>query len=276
MKPRPRRVRAGRSVQETDMYLAAPGGLFTGSFQIDEQAGKTRPRTGPYVLDHGRSTHRRFPVSHRFPLYLVITLAAAAAALLKGPRQPLRPSSPQDGVGPLIRRRYWVELTGSGRPAGEVARHWRTHLADHAPKGLIWFRGLDHPIPPVGQGDRLWLRIFLIRRGRVVVEHVGPLGFRVRTLRLHPEAGTTDFRVFPGATPGDLTLQIESLLRSNSTFDLLAYVLGVHAAQRLSWQRMLESVARYAGGRVVSQGTETLETPALRHSVHLPGQPEQP
>ena len=38
------------------------------------------------------------------------------------PEQPLRPSSPQDGVGPLIRRRYWVELTGAARPAAPAAR----------------------------------------------------------------------------------------------------------------------------------------------------------
>ncbi|CAM4033589.1 hypothetical protein [Deinococcus frigens] len=212
-------------------------------------------------------------MSHRVPLLLAFPILAAAAVLLKGPPDPLRPSTPQDGVGPLTRRRYWVEIVGPTHAAEEIAEHWRNHLPDHAPKGLIWFRGLDHPVPPVRQGDRLWIRLFLIRRGRVMIEHVDPLGFRARTLRLHPEAGTTDFRVYPGENPGEMTLQIESLLRSSSRVDRLAYILGIHAAQSRSWELTLMSVARYAGGRVVNHGTESLEMPMLEHTHHLTESP---
>lgn len=207
-------------------------------------------------------------MSYRVPFLLALPLLSAAAMVLKGPPDPLRPSTAEDGVGPLTRRRYWVEVVASGRTAEDIAEHWRNHLPDHVPKGLIWFRGLDHPVPPVRQGDRLWIRIFLIRRGRVLIEHVDALGFRARTLRLHPEAGTTDFRVFPGDKPGELKLQIESLLRSNSRFDRLMYVLGIHAAQSRSWHLMLRSVAQYAGGQTVNHGTESLETPGVAHSFH--------
>ncbi|CAM4384430.1 DUF1990 family protein [Deinococcus marmoris] len=213
-------------------------------------------------------------MSYRFPLLLALPVLAAAV-VLKGPSDPLRPSTPQDGVGPLTRRRYWVEIEGSTHPAERIAEHWRNHLPQHAPKWLTWFRGLDHPVPPVRQGDRLWILMFLIRRGRVIIEHVDPLGFRARTLRLHPEAGTTDFRVYPGAQTGGMILQIESLLRSSSHFDRLAYLLGIHAVQRQNWHLTLTSVARYAGGRVVDRGTESLETPRLEHTYHLPEQPSE-
>lgn len=192
----------------------------------------------------------------------------AAFILLKQPCHPLEPSTPQDGVGPLTRRRYWAELEGTARSGESIAEHWRNHLPQHAPKLLTWFRGLDHPVPPIERGDRLWIRMFLIRRGRLVVEHIDPLGFRVRTLRLHPESGTTDFRVYPATTSGRMILQIESLLRSSSHFDRLAYILGIHAAQSWNWHLMLASVARYAGGRIVDHGTESLETPGLRHTFH--------
>lgn len=211
-------------------------------------------------------------MSPRFPLLWMLPVLTAAL-ILKGPRDPLRPSTPQDGVGPLTRRRYWLELEGVTLGAEETAEHWRNHLFEHAPKLLAWFRGLDHPVPPVRQGTRLWILMFLIRRGRVVIEHVGPLGFRAQTLRLHPEAGTTDFRVFPGEQPGQMRLQIESLFRSRSRFDRLAYLLGVHAAQRRTWELTLLSVARHAGGRSVNHGTETLETPGVQHTVWLPGWP---
>lgn len=198
-------------------------------------------------------------MSYRSSLLWALSILAAAI-VFRGPADPLRPSTPQDGVGPLTRRRYWLEIEGPTHTAEDIAEHWRNHLPAHAPKWLAWFRGLDYPVPPVRRGDRLWILMFLVRRGRVVIEHVDSLGFRARTLRLHPEAGTTDFRVSPGTAPGAMVLQIESLMRSNSHFDRLAYILGVHAAQRRTWELTLISVARYAGGRIVHRGTETLET----------------
>lgn len=212
----------------------------------------------------------------RLPRLLALPALALAAYVLKGPADPLRPSGPEDGVGPITRRRYWVEVEGATRTPQEVAEHWRNHLPEHAPKWLAWFRGLDHPVPPVNRGDRLWIRMLLIRRGYVVVEHVDPLGFRVRTLRLHPDAGTSDFRVYPGEEPGRMILQIESLLRTNSHFDRLAYIFGVHAAQRRNWELTLTSVARYAGGRIVNRGHESLEMPQLAHSYTLPEVPDAP
>lgn len=212
----------------------------------------------------------------RLPRLLALPALALVAYALKGPPDPLRPSGPEDGVGPLTRRRYWVEVEGATRTPEEVADHWRNHLPDHAPKWLAWFRGLDHPVPPVNRGDRLGIRMLLIRRGYVVVEHIDPLGFRVRTLRLHPDAGTSDFRVYPQEEPGHLVLQIESLLRTNSQFDRLAYIFGVHAAQRRNWELTLTSVAGYSGGRIVSRGHESLEMPQVAHSYTLPELPEAP
>ncbi|MFC4454775.1 DUF1990 family protein [Deinococcus sonorensis] len=200
--------------------------------------------------------------------------AALTVLIVKGPADPLRPSTPEDGVGPLTRRRYWVDIEGATRAPEDVATEWRDHLADHAPKWLAWFRGLDHPVPPVRQGDRLWIQMVGVRRGRVVIEHVDALGFRARTLRLHPDAGTSDFRVYPGEQPGRMVLQVESLMRTNSAFDRLAYILGVHAAQRRCWELTLTSVARFAGGRIESRGHESLEMPHMAHSYTLPDLPD--
>jgi len=99
---------------------------------------------------------------------------------------------------------------------------------------------------------------------------VDPLGFRVRTLRLHPDAGTSDFRVYPGEKPGQMILQIESLLRSNSPFDRLAYIFGAHAAQRRNWELTLISVAKYTGGEIITRGHESLEMSQLAHSFSMP------
>ncbi len=188
----------------------------------------------------------------------------------------MRPSGPQDGVGPLTRRRYWVDVEDARRSPEEIAAHWRDHLPQHAPRWLAWFRPMRAGATDVRRGDLLRIRMLLVRRGFVVIEHVDELGFRARTLRLHPDAGTSDFRVYPGAAPGRLTLQIESLLRVNSQFDRLAYIFGVHAAQRRNWELTLTSVARYSGGRIVSRGHESLEMPSLAHSYSPPEPPEVP
>jgi hypothetical protein len=207
---------------------------------------------------------------------LALPALALAAYALRGPSDPLRPSTPEDGVGPLTRRRYWVEVEAAVHTPEEIAAHWRDHLPDHAPRWLAWFRGLDHPVPPVRQGDRLWILLLGIRRARVVIEHVDALGFRARTLRLHPDAGTSDFRVYPGDVPGRMIFQIESLLRTNSQFDRLAYIFGVHAAQRRNWELTLTSVARFSGGHILNRGHESLEMPQLAHSFTLPELPEVP
>lgn len=113
----------------------------------------------------------------------------------------------------------------------------------------------------------------LLRRGRVVVEQVDALGFQVRTLRLHPDAGTSAFRVQLGREPGGVTLQVESVVRARSRFNRLAYLLGIHIAQRRTWELTLASVARVTGGRVVGQGHESLELPLLIPTDRLPEMP---
>lgn len=82
-------------------------------------------------------------------------LVVALALLLKGPADPLRPLTLADGVGPVTRRRYWLEIEGAECSPEEVARYWRKRFPQHAPKWLAWFWGLDHPVPSLEQGDCL-------------------------------------------------------------------------------------------------------------------------
>ncbi|MFB9991035.1 DUF1990 family protein [Deinococcus oregonensis] len=194
---------------------------------------------------------------------LALPALALTALILRGPPDPLRPSTPEDGVGPLTRRRYWAEVEGATRTPQEIAADWRHHLPQHSPKALAWFRGLDHAAPPIEQGDRLWILLLGLRRARVVIEHVDDLGFRARTLRLHPDAGTSEFRVLPGKRAGHLVLQVESIMRTHSHFDRIAYVMGVHAAQRTAWERVLDSVAAFSGGHLTNRGHESVELPML-------------
>ncbi|UQN10039.1 DUF1990 family protein [Deinococcus sp. QL22] len=194
---------------------------------------------------------------------LALPALALTASILRGPPSPLRPTTSADGVGPLTRRRYWAEVEGATRTPQDIATDWRNRLPQHSPKAMAWFRGLDHPVPPIAQGDRLWILLLGTRRARVVIEHVDDMGFRARTLRLHPDAGTSEFRVLPGHRAGHLVLQVESVMRTNSRFDRIAYILGVHAAQRMTWERVLDSVAAYSGGQIMNRGHETVELPML-------------
>ncbi|THF71657.1 DUF1990 family protein [Deinococcus sp. Arct2-2] len=196
---------------------------------------------------------------------LALPALALTAFIVRGPPDPLRPSTPADGVGPLTRRRYWAEVEGATRTPQDMAADWRSRLPQHAPKALAWFRGLDHAAPPIAQGDRLWILLLGTRRARVIIEHVDDLGFRARTLRLHPDAGTSEFRVLPGSQAGRMVVQVESVMRTHSRFDRVAYILGVHAAQRITWERVLDSVVAYSGGRIVNRGHESVELPMLPH-----------
>lgn len=175
----------------------------------------------------------------------------------------LRPTGLADGAGPVIRRRFWAEVAGATCSPEDITAEVLQHLPEFAPRLAAWFRGLDAPLPaqggpPIVPGTRLRILMGLIRRARVVVEAVTPRAFRIRTLRLHADAGTVRFGVTePGS--GVLRLEIEVFIRAASWPDRLSYLLAAHALQRLNWETVLSRAVAVSGGRLRARGHETQE-----------------
>lgn len=184
--------------------------------------------------------------------------AAYAARVLRLPLNSWARTDLPDGVGPVTRRTYWLDVAGARRPADTV-RDTLRHLPDRVPKALAWFRRCrSHG--DLAVGDRFTVLLLGVRRGRVQVAELTEGHFRVQTLRQHSESGWIQFQVLERAG-GVQRLQVVSQMRASSWFDRWTYLLGVCALQRLTWEWALRRIARASGGTRLSHGTSTQEWP---------------
>ncbi|MFC6592810.1 hypothetical protein ACFP81_12935 [Deinococcus lacus] len=191
---------------------------------------------------------------------LVLFPAAYYLYRVENPKEPLRPTDLRDGLGPVQHRFYAAEVIQATKTPEEIVAQTLQRLPEFAPSGLAWFRGLDHPVPPVREGDRLKITMMGLRRARVVVEDVTPLSFTIRTLRLHPDSGTVRFRAVP-YEPGHYQLEVESAVRSSTHLDRAAHLAGVHAAQRANWETVLNQAAELSGGIIAGHTHRSQEYP---------------
>ncbi|MGI8747899.1 MAG: DUF1990 family protein [Deinococcus sp.] len=194
-----------------------------------------------------------------------LVLPAPLLALLwRFPRHSWRPSGLADGVGPVTQRRYWLDLSGTTRSARETGELLLQTLPGLAPPALAHFRRLRPGQGDTEVGDLFSILMIGLRRGRVRVAQRWENGFRLQTLRQHPESGWTEFRVLPLPTSqgeDGQRLEIRSLMRARSRLDRLAYLLGVSTLQRLTWESTLRRAQQVSGGRKTGQGQRTQEWP---------------
>lgn len=163
---------------------------------------------------------------------------------------------PDDGTGPLNRRRYRVRIDASTKSPAELLDVVRVSPNTPAPTDFAVF---DPPPGPGGLsvGDRLTVLIPGPWDGPVVVAAVEPRLLRLETRQGHMEAGRIEFSAIEhGAGSGQgepcsVEFSIESVARSgDQAFDLL-YHQGRIAklVQTEMWVSFLESIVRTSGGR---------------------------
>ena len=157
---------------------------------------------------------------------------------------------PEDGVGPLFRRRYRARIRGADRAAVELMRELRADPNAVAPVALAHFEKRAGARGDLQVGDELVVRMPGPWNGPIRVVEVTPASFRFATLDGHLEAGQIEWR----ARDEDerLVFEIESWARSG---DRLSNVM--HDRLRMAkevqlhmWTSVLERVARRVGGRV--------------------------
>lgn len=201
------------------------------------------------------------------PPLLSTALAAAAAYQLSKALDPSgrqlalarseQPTSLKDGVGPVVHRKIWAEVVGSPHSAREVMDYLQRHFQDEMPSAFSWVfrRGAKRgPLKHarLSLGEKLDIRLFLTRVGKVRVDSISELEFTIRTLRQHPDAGTVCLRVIPeGGNPAshNFTCCIESVVRSSNAFDRAVYCLGVKVLQHSDWEIMMGRILEEAGGQ---------------------------
>jgi Domain of unknown function (DUF1990) len=173
---------------------------------------------------------------------------------------------PEDGSGPLFRRRYRVRIEGSRLSAEELMAKMLGDPNRAAPIEVAVFRKTRGGKGPLKVGDEFVVRMPGPWDGPVVVVDRTPTSFRFATLKGHLEAGQIEFRTAPGG--GDaVCFEIESWARSGDRLAGLLYdrVRLAKEMQLHMWTHFCERAAKLAGGRIrggISIDTRRVEVEA--------------
>jgi Domain of unknown function (DUF1990) len=173
---------------------------------------------------------------------------------------------PEDGSGPLFRRRYRVRIEGARRGAEELMAALLREPNRAAPVEVATFRKTRGGQGPLRVGDEFVVRMPGPWDGPVVVVDRTPTSFRFATLDGHLEAGQIEFRA---ADDGDaVRFEIESWARSGDRLAGLLYdrVRLAKEMQLHMWTHFCERAAKLAGGRIrggISIDTRRVEAGAL-------------
>ncbi len=162
---------------------------------------------------------------------------------------------PEDGVGPLFRRRYTGRIHGPETGAGELMAAVQADPDRVAPGGLARFLKEVGEPGEMRVGDEFLVRMPGPWDGPIRVVEATAGSFRFVTLDGHLEAGQIEWRA--DDVDGCLVFEIESWARGG---DRLSYLL--HDRLRMAkevqlhmWTRVIERVARRVQG-TLAEGIE--------------------
>jgi hypothetical protein len=157
---------------------------------------------------------------------------------------------PEDGAGPLFRRRYRARIHGARLGATALMAQLQADPDQVAPGTLAHFVKRRGEPGVLRVGDEFLVRMPGPWDGPIRVVEITPRSFRNVTLDGHLEAGQIEWRT--GEQDGTLVFEIESWARGG---DRLAWFLHDHLpmakeVQLHMWTRVCERVAKHAGGRL--------------------------
>ena len=174
------------------------------------------------------------------------------------------------GAGPLIHRRYEVELPDRAISRDIVLHLMQLHLTELAPSALADFQKSEGSDTVFRIDDEYEITMLGPWNGSVRVAEITSDSFTLVTLDGHPEAGHITFSVHEDAVASStLRVVIESWARSRDALVAVAYgTLGIgKQVQTEVWVTFLQRLAELAGVDTrpeVSITTETLPESAVR------------
>ncbi len=157
---------------------------------------------------------------------------------------------PQDGVGPLFRRRYRALIHGSKLDAAMLMAQLQADPNRVAPGTLARFVKARGEPGHLDVGDEFVVRMPGPWDGPIRIVEVTSHAFRSITLEGHLEAGQIEWRA--ADRPGGLQFEIESWARGGDRFAAFLHdrLPMAKEVQLHMWTRVCERVAGHVGGRL--------------------------
>jgi NADH dehydrogenase len=152
---------------------------------------------------------------------------------------------PDDGVGPLTRKRFWADIQRSRLDPDELFEYFRTHLGDLTP-GFIEVGAEPGTSSVVEEGATLTLSLPLRGHIQVRVAEAADRRITLLTLAGHPLAGAVRF-LFDYYGP-DVRFEVQVFDRPANAVDFVAMRTVGDFVQNRAWEAVVQNVARAAGG----------------------------
>jgi NADH dehydrogenase len=160
--------------------------------------------------------------------------------------------TPLQGVGTIQVKRFTVRITNSTHSATELLRAFRSNFGNVMP--------IDVGVEPVAPGTKLEpgavVTMALPGRGHVQirVEEVTDDHVVVSTLRGHALAGFVRFSVLQAGAA--IQFEVMPCDSAANLFDWISLTLGGARLQDANWVKVVENVARLAGGTATDVETD--------------------
>jgi hypothetical protein len=154
-------------------------------------------------------------------------------------------TEPDDGFGQLWRKRYWVDLAGSGKTASEVIDIWRERYGDFWPEGNEFYKPAGGLKPGATALSDLEMPGKTRLSTGVVVVEVKETSFTFRTPEGHTFAGQITFSARDEES-GPVA-QVEIVMRASDPLFEIAMPINGHKQEDEFWIKTLRSLAESFG-----------------------------
>ena len=165
---------------------------------------------------------------------------------------------PGDGVGELLRQRYWADIEACPISAEQVINLLRREFSTLTPDGTLEVGTEPGSGSKLDPNETITLEIPLRGTMQVRVEEITPDTVTLATLGGHHLAGVIRFQAREHEG-GRVRFEIVSYTRASNWVDWLGRTLGGRQVQHATWRSTVESVVERCGGRA-PEGVQTEET----------------
>lgn len=156
---------------------------------------------------------------------------------------------PSEGTGSLQRQRYWADIRGSRMTPREILEMVRTEFYSLAPEDLLEVGAEPGTQRSLELGETITMQIPLRGTIQVRVTKIEEDAITLATLEGHPLSGVIRFSC---SEHDRLTrFEVRSYTRASDVIDLLGMRTVGSAAQKATWEAVVEAVVRRSGGEAV-------------------------
>jgi NADH dehydrogenase len=237
-----------RLIEITDRHparLPVPAFLAKLGLELGDAAGMDLPLSENHIQMLVEENVVRLPRGNALVTVLGVTPTTLDVALRTladtAPEQ-----LPEEGRGPLKRKRYWARITGADCSAEALCRRVCEHFAEVAPTPT----GVEPGSPTtleVGQT----LTLHLPFRGNVQVrcEDITPTSVTMVTLTGHALAGVVRLGFAPPRSNTVQRCEVDTYFRAANTVDLIMMWTVGERLQQKSWVECIRKIVTLSGGR---------------------------